>query len=32
MGDLGAAIEFNERCVEFSRRTKSAEVMAGASG
>jgi tetratricopeptide (TPR) repeat protein len=30
MGDLGAAIEFNEGCVEFSRRTKSAEAEANA--
>ena len=30
MGNLGAAIEFNEGCVEFSRRTKSAEAEANA--
>ena len=30
MGDLGAAIEFNEGCVEFSRRTKSVEAEANA--
>ncbi len=30
MGDLGAAIELNEGCVEFSRRTKSAEAEANA--
>ena len=30
MGDLGKAIELNEGCVEFSRRTKSAEAEANA--
>jgi tetratricopeptide (TPR) repeat protein/predicted Ser/Thr protein kinase len=30
MGDLGTAIEFNEGCVEFSRRTKAAEGEANA--
>jgi tetratricopeptide (TPR) repeat protein len=30
MGDLGTAIEFNEGCVEFSRRTKAAEAEANA--
>ena len=30
MGDLGTAIEFNEGCVEVSRRTKSAEAEANA--
>jgi tetratricopeptide (TPR) repeat protein/predicted Ser/Thr protein kinase len=30
MGDLGTAIEFNEGCVEVSRRTKAAEAEANA--
>jgi tetratricopeptide (TPR) repeat protein len=30
IGDLGAAIEFNEGCVEVSRRTKAAEAEANA--
>ena len=30
IGDLGTAIEFNEGCVEFSRRTKAAEAEANA--
>ncbi|HTB20432.1 MAG TPA: protein kinase [Bryobacteraceae bacterium] len=30
MGDLGMAIEFNEECVEFSRRTKAGEAEANA--
>lgn len=30
IGDLGAAIEFNKGCVEYSRRTKSAEAEANA--